>query len=101
MGGLPTAKKFRDIVLAAYPTQMLTYNQSPSFNWDASGMTDEEMSTFIWDLGKIGYCWRDDVDPPEVVRRRVHGPHELGDQHQVVDGHHGRRRDGGSVRGEE
>merc|ERR1719163_1474396 len=52
------AKIFRDIVLGAYPTQMLTYNQSPSFNWDASGMTDEEMSTFIWDLGKIGFCWR-------------------------------------------
>jgi isocitrate lyase len=21
-------------------------------------MTDEEMSTFIWDLGKIGFCWQ-------------------------------------------
>jgi len=52
------AKQFRDIVLGACPTQMLSYNQSPSFNWDASGMTDEEMSTFIWDLGKIGYCWQ-------------------------------------------
>ena len=108
------AKLFRDIVLAACPTQWLAYNQSPSsaeggagcfdtvwrllsiaifssfllrcsmffflfhcslslaippprentvcgrsvfswrFNWDASGMSDEEMSTFIWDLGKIG-----------------------------------------------
>ena len=129
------AKLFRDIVLAACPTQWLAYNQSPSsaqdrvgcvtrsthsgvslsisrkvtycidnftnvscfnhflvllhplyfllllhsivsvrekafcarlvfsnfswrFNWDASGMTDEEMSTFIWDLGKIGSACR-------------------------------------------
>merc|ERR1719456_1999493 len=52
------AKQFRDIVLASCPTQWLAYNQSPSFNWDASGMTDAEMSTFIWDLGKMGYCWQ-------------------------------------------
>jgi isocitrate lyase len=52
------AKEFRDIVHKEVPYLMLAYNQSPSFNWDASGMTDEEMSTFIWDLGKLGFCWQ-------------------------------------------
>jgi len=52
------AKEFRDDVLAEVPHQMLAYNQSPSFNWDTAGMTDEEMRTFIWDLGKLGFCWQ-------------------------------------------
>merc|ERR1711985_166001 len=44
------AKQFADCVRAAVPHQMLLYNNSPSFNWDASGMTDTEMETFIFDL---------------------------------------------------
>ncbi|CAB4435526.1 unnamed protein product [Rhizophagus irregularis] len=30
---------------------MMAYNLSPSFNWDATGMTDEEIRTYISDLG--------------------------------------------------
>lgn len=56
--GLQQAKEFRDDVLAVHPHLMLAYNNSPSFNWDAAGMTDEQMRTFIWDLAKMGYCWQ-------------------------------------------
>merc|ERR1719188_1071414 len=52
------AKMFRDDVLAEVPHLMLAYNQSPSFNWDSAGMTDEQMKTFIWDLAKLGFCWQ-------------------------------------------
>merc|ERR1712139_753812 len=48
------AKEVRDVV----PHQMLAYNNSPSFNWDTSGMTDAQMESWIWDLAKLGYCWQ-------------------------------------------
>jgi len=56
--GLPQAKEFADDVKSAAPDLMLAYNNSPSFNWDKSGMTDEQMRTFIWDLAKMGFCWQ-------------------------------------------
>jgi isocitrate lyase len=59
--GKPTikqSKEFAEDVLATCPNLMLAYNNSPSFNWDAAGMSDDEMETFIWDLGKMGYCWQ-------------------------------------------
>jgi hypothetical protein len=28
-------------------SKMLAYNLSPSFNWDAAGMNDEEIRTFV------------------------------------------------------
>ena len=31
------------------------YNLSPSFNWDASGMTDAQMDSYCKDLGKLGF----------------------------------------------
>lgn len=31
------------------------YNLSPSFNWGAHGFTNDELKSFIWDLGKAGY----------------------------------------------
>jgi isocitrate lyase len=52
------AKEFAEGVLAKYPNKMLSYNQSPSFNWDAAGMTDKEMETYIADLGKMGFVWQ-------------------------------------------
>jgi len=52
------SKEFADDVLGTCPNLMLAYNNSPSFNWDAAGMTDDEMQTFIWDLAKMGYCWQ-------------------------------------------
>jgi len=55
---LSQAQQFAREVRGAVPHQMLSYNLSPSFNWDKSGMTDAEMESFIWDLAKLGYCWQ-------------------------------------------
>merc|ERR1712179_441852 len=55
---LKQSKEFAEDVLAACPNLMLAYNNSPSFNWDSAGMSDDEMETFIWDLAKLGYCWQ-------------------------------------------
>jgi len=55
---LSQATQFASEVKAAVPHQMLAYNNSPSFNWDASGMTEAQMESFIWDLAKLGYCWQ-------------------------------------------
>jgi isocitrate lyase len=55
---LSQATQFASSVRAAVPHQMLSYNLSPSFNWDASGMTDAQMESFIWDLAKLGFCWQ-------------------------------------------
>jgi len=52
------AKYFAEGVHSVVPHQMLAYNNSPSFNWDTSGMSDQQMETFIWDLAKLGYCWQ-------------------------------------------
>jgi len=56
--GLPQAREFAEDVLSEFPNLMLAYNNSPSFNWDKSGMSDEQMKTFIWDLAKMGFCWQ-------------------------------------------
>ena len=54
---LADAKKFADAIHAVYPDQMLAYNLSPSFNWDTTGMTDEEMKNFPEELGKLGFVF--------------------------------------------
>lgn len=52
------AKEFAEGVHAKLPGKMLAYNLSPSFNWDAAGMSDEQIRTFISDLGKLGFVWQ-------------------------------------------
>jgi isocitrate lyase len=37
---------------------MLAYNLSPSFNWDAAGMSDKEIEAFTGELGKRGFVWQ-------------------------------------------
>lgn len=54
---LADAKTFADAVHARYPDKMLAYNLSPSFNWDTTGMTDEEMIEFPKQLGKMGFVF--------------------------------------------
>ena len=54
---LADAKQFADAIHAKYPEQMLAYNLSPSFNWDTTGMTEEEMSRFPEELGKLGFVF--------------------------------------------
>ena len=36
---------------------MLAYNLSPSFNWDTTGMSDDEMRAFPEELGKMGFVF--------------------------------------------
>ena len=36
---------------------MLAYNLSPSFSWDTTGMSDEEMRRFPEELGKLGFVF--------------------------------------------
>ncbi|ABK73184.1 isocitrate lyase ICL2 [Mycolicibacterium smegmatis] len=54
---LADAKQFADAIHAVYPDQMLAYNLSPSFNWDTTGMTDDEMRAFPEELGKMGFVF--------------------------------------------
>jgi len=54
---LPDARSFAEAIHARYPDKMLAYNLSPSFNWDTTGMTDEEMSHFPEELGKLGFVF--------------------------------------------
>jgi isocitrate lyase len=54
---LKDAREFADAIHAVYPDQILAYNLSPSFNWDTTGMTDEEMRRFPEELGKMGYVF--------------------------------------------
>jgi isocitrate lyase len=55
---IPDAKQFADGVHRVHPHQKLAYNLSPSFNWDASGMSDAQLARFNDDLGKLGYVWQ-------------------------------------------
>ena len=54
---LAYAKRFSDAIHAVYPQKMLAYNLSPSFNWDTTGMTDDEMTAFPEELGKLGFVF--------------------------------------------
>ena len=54
---LADAKQFADAIHAAFPDKMLAYNLSPSFNWDSTGMSDEDMKRFPAELGKMGFVF--------------------------------------------
>lgn len=54
---LDDARQFADAIHAKFPDQMLAYNLSPSFNWDTTGMTDEQMKQFPEELGKMGFVF--------------------------------------------
>ncbi len=54
---LEDARKFADAIHAAFPDKMLAYNLSPSFNWDTTGMSDEEMKRYPEELGKVGFVF--------------------------------------------
>ena len=54
---LADAREFAEAIHAEFPDQMLAYNLSPSFNWDTTGMTDEEMRAFPEELGKMGFVF--------------------------------------------
>lgn len=54
---LADARQFAEAIHAEFPDQMLAYNLSPSFNWDTTGMTDDEMKRFPEELGKMGFVF--------------------------------------------
>ncbi|MFM9034214.1 MAG: isocitrate lyase ICL2 [Mycobacterium sp.] len=54
---LADAREFAEAVHAVYPDKMLAYNLSPSFNWDTTGMTDEQMRAFPEEIGKMGFVF--------------------------------------------
>ena len=54
---LADAKQFADAIHAVYPDKMLAYNLSPSFNWDTTGMSDDEMRAFPEEIGKMGFVF--------------------------------------------
>ena len=54
---LADAKRFANAIHSEFPNQMLAYNLSPSFNWDTTGMSDDEMKAFPEELGKLGYVF--------------------------------------------
>jgi isocitrate lyase len=51
------AKAFADAIHAEFPDKMLAYNLSPSFSWDTTGMSDDQMKHFPEELGKLGFVF--------------------------------------------
>jgi isocitrate lyase len=54
---LADARRFAEAIHAEDPTKMLAYNLSPSFNWDTTGMSEEEMRRFPQELGELGFVF--------------------------------------------
>ena len=54
---LEDARRFAQAIHAEYPDKMLAYNLSPSFNWDTTGLSDDEMRRFPEELGKLGFVF--------------------------------------------
>jgi isocitrate lyase len=54
---LKDAREYDEAIHAQFPDKMLAYNLSPSFSWDTTGMTDEEMRHFPQELGKLGFVF--------------------------------------------
>jgi isocitrate lyase len=54
---LADARWFADAIHAEFPAAMLAYNLSPSFNWDTTGMSEDEMRRFPAELGKLGFVF--------------------------------------------
>jgi len=51
---LEQARIYAEAIHAEFPDQLLAYNCSPSFNWQAN-LDDETMKVFREELGKMGY----------------------------------------------
>ena len=54
---LEDAREFAEAVHAVFPDKMLAYNLSPSFNWDTTGMSEDQMRAFPEELGKLGFVF--------------------------------------------
>jgi isocitrate lyase len=51
------AQEFAEAIHAEFPDQMLAYNLSPSFNWDSTGMSDDEMRAFPQQIADAGFVF--------------------------------------------
>ncbi len=51
------AKEFAEGIKSKYPDQWLSYNLSPSFNWNLA-MSASDQETYIARLSKLGYVWQ-------------------------------------------
>jgi len=54
---LADARAFSAAIHAEFPQMMMAYNLSPSFNWDSTGMSDDDMRRFPEELGKMGFVF--------------------------------------------
>ena len=54
---LDDARDFARAIRAVYPDKMMAYNLSPSFNWDTTGMTDDQMRAFPEEIAKMGFVF--------------------------------------------
>jgi isocitrate lyase len=54
---LDDAREFAHAIHRVYPDKMLAYNLSPSFNWDTTGLSDDEMRAFPEELAKMGFVF--------------------------------------------
>jgi isocitrate lyase len=54
---LADAREFAEAIHAVHPDKMLAYNLSPSFNWDTTGMSDDDMREFPEELGRMGFVF--------------------------------------------
>jgi isocitrate lyase len=54
---LEDAERFSAAIHAEFPDKMMAYNLSPSFNWDTTGMSEDEMKRFPAELGKLGFVF--------------------------------------------
>jgi isocitrate lyase len=68
---LAEAQHFAEAIRAKFPGKLLAYNLSPSFNWDTTGMNDEQMRDFPIALGKMDSIHY--VTPTDDNRRQTEG----------------------------
>jgi len=54
---LADARQFAEAIHGEFPDMMLAYNLSPSFNWDSTGMSDDEIRRFPEELGTMGFVF--------------------------------------------
>jgi len=52
------ARLFAEGVKKVYPNAMLAYNLSPSFNWSAHGLSDNDIKNYTKQLASYGFVWQ-------------------------------------------
>ena len=55
---LELARQLSEGIKKTHPHVLLAYNLSPSFNWDAFGLTECQLKDFTSELGALGYVFQ-------------------------------------------